>query len=327
MSHTEQGEEHSTDNATSAPQASPKRRRVRMHLAISLVATVGATLVLFGVSRVLASFSDYNWFHAGCGILALVGFVGTIGAAAWSGITLLLRRLGRGGTARPLLIMSLAVFGLVPFVVGIVTDQPPSLRPTDSPTWAGYGTTRNGITQASATWVQPRVYPLGSRPNDVAFWVGLTYPESREVEQIGTAGDCQRHTPATYDAWYELYPAPLVTTTVAIRPGDRITATVVRLGENRFRLTLSNATTGGRFSTTQVADGVGNTKGTIIVEEPTFSGVDLAGFDPAHFTKCAFNGQSIGGFRLSSFDIASDAGVMETTTSNVEADGFTVTRR
>ena len=72
MSHTEQGEEHSTDNATSAPQASPKRRRVRMYLAISLVATVGATLVLFGVSRVLASFSDYNWFHAGCGILALI---------------------------------------------------------------------------------------------------------------------------------------------------------------------------------------------------------------------------------------------------------------
>ena len=336
MSHDEQDQELSPDSATPAPQSadstatpqSPrKRRRARAYLGVSLAVAVGATLLLFAVSRVLASFSDYGWFHEGCGMLALVGFLGAIAAAVWNVLAFGMRRVGRRSAARPVLIIGFAVFGVVPFAVGLVSDQPPSLRPADSRIWAGYSTTRNGVAQVSATWVQPRVYPLGSRPNRAAIWVGLAYPEGSDVEQIGTAGDCQRHTSATYDAWYELYPAPPVTTNMAIRPGDRIAATVVRLGEKRFRLTLSDATTGARFSTTQVAGGVGNTKGTIIVEEPVSSNMDLAGFDPVHFTRCAFNGQPIGGFRVTSFDIESDDGATETTTSTVEAGGFTVTRR
>ncbi len=317
----------SADSETTAPRSPRKRHRARAYLAVSLAAAAGATLLLFAVSRVLASFSDYGWFHTGCGILALAGFAGMIGAAVWNGVAFVMRHRGRRGAARPVLIVSFAVFGLVPFTVGIVTDQSPALRPADARTWAGYATTRNGVTQVSATWVQPRVYPLGSRPNDVAFWVGLTYPEGSDVEQIGTEGYCQRHTSAAYDAWYELYPAPPVMINVATKPGDRITATVVRLDEKRFRLTLSNATTGAQFSTIQVAGGLDNTKGAIIVEEPALSSEDLAGFDAVHFTKCAFNGRPLDGFRLTSFGVESDAGTMETTTSDVGAGGFTVTRR
>ena len=161
----------------------------------------------------------------------------------------------------------------------------------------------------------------------MAIWVGLDY--TGHVEQIGTEGVCQRHTPATYWAWYELYPAPPVRTKVTIRPEDQLGATVVRLDTDRFRLTLINATTGAQFSTVQIAKGVGNTHGTIVAEEPSFSDMDLAGFDPIHFTRCAFNGKSIVGVRLISFDIESDGGSVETTTSEVAANGsdFTVTRR
>lgn len=108
-----------------------------------------------------------------------------------------------------------------------------------------------------------------------------------------------------------------------------ITATVVRLGQNRFRLTLANATTGRRFSTVKVVMGIGNTHGAIVAEESSFSDTDLAGFALVHFTGCAFNGQPMDGYRLTSFDIANDTGTAETTTSEVGGDGasFTVARR
>jgi hypothetical protein len=300
------------------------------YLALGLAAALVALLVVFVVSRILATRSDFNWFRAGCGILALVGAVGMIGVAVWNLTVFERRRSGQAGRSRPrpFLIMSLAVFALVPFGAGIVTDRQPSLRPSDTPIWAGYGTTRDGITQVTATWVQPHVRPVGSRPNAVSFWVGLG-DAGDHLEQIGTECWCQRHTPAICDAWYELYPAPKIETNVAVRPGDVITATVVRLGQNRLRLTLANATTGRRFSTVKVVRGVGNTHGVIVAEESSFSDTDLAGFAPVHFTGCAFNGQPMDGYRLTSFAITDDNGVAETTTSEVGADGasFTVTRR
>jgi hypothetical protein len=328
MSPVEVGQHLDPDGVTGPLRQPRKRRRARTYLGIAFAAAVGVTLVLYGVSRVLASSTDFDWFHLGCGVLALVGFVGTIGAIVWNAVGFVKRRFERRSAARPIFIASMAMFGFVPFLVGTVTHQPPSLRPLDSPAWAGKRTTRNGITQVRATWVQPRVYPLGSRPNDVAFWVGLADPESSDLEQIGTSGDCQRHTPATYDAWYELYPGPVVAIDLAVRPGDRVTATVTRKGESHFALTLFNATTGARFSTVQVVSGVGNSKGAIIVEEPSFISEDLPGFGPVHFTKCAFDGQPIDSFRLTSLDIQSDAGIMETATSLVAAHGtsFTVRR-
>ncbi len=162
----------------------------------------------------------------------------------------------------------------------------------------------------------------------MSFWVGLG-DAGDHLEQTGTECWCQRHTPAVSDAWLELYPAPKVETDVAVRSGDVITATVVRLGQSHFRLTLANATTGRRFSIVKVVRGVGDTHGAIVAEESSFSDTDLAGFAPVHFTACALKGRPMDGYRLTSFAITTDDGVAETTTSEVGGDGasFTVTRR
>jgi hypothetical protein len=116
---------------------------------------------------------------------------------------------------------------------------------------------------------------------------------------------------------------------LAVRPGDVITATVVGLSHDRFRLSLSNATSGGSFETTQTVPGVGTTGAAIIVEQPGPNHVGLAGFDPVRFTRCTVNGASIDGFHLTSFDITTPDGLIETTTSQVAANGrgFTVSRR
>ena len=276
---------------TSLAQPSTLRRLGRS-LAIGLAAAIVSLVILYVISRVAASHTDFDWFRGGCLILALVGVAGVVGTATWNINALELRRLGKNSTLHPFVILSCAVFGLVPFVFGIV-HLPPTVRPPDADAWAGYVTTRNGITQVSATWIQPRIHARGSRPNDISFWVGLRGDFSDTLLQIGTQGDCQRHTPATYSAWYELYPAAsVVIAKLAVRPGDRITATVVRIDQTRFRLTLVNATAGARFSTIQTA-------------------------------------RPMGDFRLTSFDIASDAGSLQTTTSQVSRDGtsFTVSRR
>lgn len=312
--------------------ASPGPRTWRYplkYVASGLACAAVATVALYGVSRIVALRSDFNWFHAGCGILALAGLVATVGTAVWSLVVFKRRRSGRGkGASRPLLILSCAVFGVVPLVVGMVTLPSPSQRPADAETWAGYGTRRNGITSVTATWVQPRVYSLGSRVAALSLWVGLGDAKNH-LEQIGTEAWCQRHTPAVYDAWYELYPARKVETGLPVRPGEMFKATILRLDQDRFRLLLEDETTGRRFSTIQVVEGVGNTHGSIITEESNFGDVDLAGFAPVRFAHCAFDGRPIADLLLNGFDIQADDGTMETTTSPITAGGmsFTVTRR
>lgn len=303
--------------------------RTLTYLAISLAAALGAVLVLHVADHALRASSGMDLFHVDCTLLALAALVGAIGVAVFNGICIVRRRFGRNRVTHPLLMMCLGVFGIVLFTVGWFTVRPPSARPADSLVWAGYETTRDGITRVTATWNQPGVTPRSSGLNDVVFWVGLTGGESNTVEQIGTEGDCRSGTPARYDAWYELFPEPLMRTGLAIRPGDTVTATVVGLGHNRFSLTLANHATGARFATTQVAGNVGNTHGAIIVEESRESDVGLAGFDPVRFSRCAFNGKPVAAFRLTSFDIAPTHGVAETTTSEVSTDGagFTVARR
>jgi hypothetical protein len=300
------------------------RQAVLRAVLLGVAIAIGAVGVLYVLTHVLAPNSDVDWFMAGCAVLAALGIVGTVATLIWDVIVLAQRR-----PTRFLLVAGLGAFALVPIAITAGLMSMPVDRPAGAQIWAGYRTTRNGITQVTATWVQPRVRPLGPRRNDVAFWVGLDYPEALDLEQIGTEVTCARHTRTTNHAWYELYPASAVRIAMAIRPGDVVTAAVVRLDEKHFRLTLVNGTTGARFSTVKVASDVGNTHGAVMTEESDYRDTDLAGFGSVRFTRCAFNGRPLEGYRLDGFDVWSDAGVMETATSPVAADGssFTVTRR
>ena len=197
-----------------------------------------------------------------------------------------------------------------------------------STNWAGYRTSTGGVTRATATWVQPRLELVGLHPNVVGCWVGLSSPQSRMIVQIGTEG--YRDPSVTdYRAWYELYPKAPVTIDLAVNPTDTVTVTVASLGAGRYRLTLANDTTHARFDITQVATEVGDTAGAIVVEGQSEHGAVLAGFGSVRFTRCAFDGRPIGSFALSAFDIFTDSGVAQTTTSGLSANGtsFTVTRR
>ena len=62
---------------------------------------------------------------------------------------------------------------------------------------------------------------------------------------------------AQYSAWWEVLPAPAVRIrSLAVRPGDRMTARIERVGTNRWRITISDAR-GGSYTTVRAYAGPG----------------------------------------------------------------------
>jgi hypothetical protein len=118
-----------------------------------------------------------------------------------------------------------------------------------STNWSGYATQMTGttFTDVRGTWVQPAAACPTTKPQYASFWVGLDGYNSNSVEQIGTDADCTgKHRPIYY-AWYEMYPAAPVNLSMAIRPGDAVSAEVSTSGST-FTLAIKNLTTGGAFS-------------------------------------------------------------------------------
>ena len=298
-------------------------------LGLTLAAAAVALLALYALSRALALRTDYDWFHAGAGLLGLAGFGAMVAVVIWSFAMLLRRRLTKRGRTRFLLAVWCGVFGAASIAVGIVTFGPLPERTSHTGIWAGYRSERNGVTAVRATWTVPAIRSLGRRPNSLSAWVGLD-DAGRHLEQIGIAAACQRHTRAEYWAWYELFPAGPTELRLTLHPNDTVVATVVRFGADRFRLTVTDTTTGTRFSTAQVVRHVGNTHGVIVIEESDYLDEVLADFSPIRFLRCAFDGRPIADFALTSLEIQNDGDdAPETITSAVDEHGtsFTVARR
>jgi hypothetical protein len=140
---------------------------------------------------------------------------------------------GSAGAARPDL--SLGLQQALEAGVGTAT----------STNWAGYAiTNRKPFTSATGRWVQPAVTCADLSSTYSAFWVGLGgfANSSFGVEQTGTLANCSGGSPH-YTAWYELYPAPPVTLRLAVKPGDKVSATV-SVNQKTVAIRLRNVTTG-----------------------------------------------------------------------------------
>ena len=123
-----------------------------------------------------------------------------------------------------------------------------------STNWSGYATyqTATTFTDVKGSWVEPSVTCSSKSAQYAAFWVGLDGYNSNSVEQIGTDSDCNGRNRPVYYAWYEMYPEYPVNLSMAVHPGDTMSAEVVTSGST-FTLTITNVTTGATFSTQQAA--------------------------------------------------------------------------
>jgi hypothetical protein len=138
---------------------------------------------------------------------------------------------------------------------------------SESTNWSGYAVTGSSFTNAKGSWTIPTVNCTKTPNTYAAFWVGIDGWTSSTVEQTGTDSDCDGKTPSYY-AWYEFYPAgSVLISSVAVSPGNKISAEVVYSG-TEFTITITNETTGKSFSKKGRVSGAARSSAEWIAEAP-----------------------------------------------------------
>ena len=160
-----------------------------------------------------------------------------------------------------------------------------------STNWSGYATYMTGttFTDVKGTWVQPAVSCPTRKAQYSSFWVGLDGYNSSTVEQTGTAADCVAKNQPSYYAWYEMYPNPPVNLSMAITPGDVISAEVSASGST-FTLSITNVTTGATFATNQTLSGAAKSSAEWVAEAPSLCFAQCRVAPLANFGTVNFSG-------------------------------------
>jgi hypothetical protein len=193
-----------------------------------------------------------------------------------------------------------------------------------SSNWSGYSAINGRYTSVSASWRQPTA-SCTSATTYSSFWVGLDGDGSSTVEQTGTSADCSGGVPRYY-AWYEMYPKFPVNLSLAIRPGDSLSGSVTTDGNGGFTLTITNATTGQSFTTSQRLKHARLASAEAIAEAPSSSGgvLPLTNFGTVNFSSTTVNGQPIGSFNPDRIDMVSGSTVKAQTSALSGGTSFSV---
>ena len=163
--------------------------------------------------------------------------------------------------------------------------------------WSGYADTGATFSTATGHWTEPSV-SCGSQTSLAAFWVGIDGYSSSSVEQDGTLAECYQGS-AYYYTWWEMYPSNAIQVVGStLRPGDGVTASVVRSGGSYTLKVTDSSRSGDSFSTTQSCSGCANSSAEWIAEAPSGS----AGVEPlAHFSTWTESGATVNSRVISSF--------------------------
>ncbi|TME61465.1 MAG: hypothetical protein E6I54_09675, partial [Chloroflexi bacterium] len=148
--------------------------------------------------------------------------------------------------------MRLAVCALVVVLLGVSGASSPSVSArtiavvsaNQSFNWAGYvqGALEKNTTfhSISAAWIVPTATPHRSGEAEYSSsWIGIgggcvdaaCSITDDTLIQAGIGHDIDAAGKADYYAWWETIPAPLVRTTLPVRPGDRV---AVKISEDRL---------------------------------------------------------------------------------------------
>jgi Peptidase A4 family len=156
---------------------------------------------------------------------------------------------------------------------------------TGSFNWSGYADTATKsqtFTKVSGAWTTPSV-TCNAEDQITSDWVGLDGFTSNTVEQLGTISWCFQGKP-TYFTWYEMFPAGTVEVGTALKPGDKISASVTRTGTSYALKLTDSTTTGNNISVTKTCAlaTCPDTSAEWISERPSFSDSagDFLGFVP-----------------------------------------------
>ena len=170
--------------------------------------------------------------------------------------------------------------------------------------WSGYAVTAGApYSSASATWQVPSVtYDGGSTPYGYEYvfnWVGIGGASDGTLIQLGTESIVSASGVTVFETWYELYPALDVGISLAVNPGDIITASLqctAACSPNQtqtWQLSLTDETTKGSWTQSfQYQSSMASAEW--ITEPPyyagTYNGVSFNGFLPlADYKQATYN--------------------------------------
>jgi hypothetical protein len=144
------------------------------------------------------------------------------------------------------------------------------LTKVNSNNWSGYADTGSSYSTVTGRWTEPSV-SCTSTTSLAAFWVGIDGFNSSSVEQDGTLAECYGGT-AYYYTWWEMYPSNAIQVVGGtLRPGDHISASVVRSGTSYTLKVTDSTRSGDSFTTKQGCSSCANTSAEWIAEAPSGS--------------------------------------------------------
>jgi Peptidase A4 family len=179
-------------------------------------------------------------------------------------------------------------------VLGLAAPASASAQVT-SAGWYGYAVTGSTYTSTTADWTMPSLTCGGANGSYVDIWTGLDGYSSDSIEQVGATAACSGGI-ASYYAWYEVYPAAPVDWSKTVKPGDKLDASVVYDGSNKFTLTMDDVTQGWTQSATKALAGAARSSAETVVGPS--SNLKCT----ANQTLAAFTGDTVDGSALGSLD-------------------------
>jgi len=181
---------------------------------------------------------------------------------------------------------------------------------SQSSNWSGYNegvlSTGTPVSSISGTWVVPTAtqHTAGQAENS-ATWIGIgggcldtgcTATDSTLI-QAGTEQDVAADGTASYSAWWEIIPAPSISTSITVHPGDTINCSISYTVPEVWTISLTDVTDGQGFTQT-VPYPSDESTAEWIEETPTeigTSGTGLAALPnlgSVQFTNASVNGSS-----------------------------------
>lgn len=114
--------------------------------------------------------------------------------------------------------------------------------------WSGYVVQGRKGTYNSITgnWVVPKVRPT-KKPTYSSIWIGIDGFNNRHLIQTGTEQDSFNGS-AHYYAWWEILPALEQRIPYPVYPGDRMSVSIKKVAEGKWKIKLSNRTRNWTFS-------------------------------------------------------------------------------
>jgi hypothetical protein len=148
--------------------------------------------------------------------------------------------------------------------------------------------------------------------------------------QAGTEQDVAANGAASYSSWWEIVPAPSVTTTLAVHPGDTVSANLNEATPGVWSITLKDVTTGQSFNTTVPYASTGATaewiEETPVIIDSSGAGISaMPNLSTVNFDLGTVNGKAAGLTAAEGIQLAANGAILATPSSpDDDADGFNV---